>query len=260
MTAPPGGFSASVNAHSASAAQDIVPAGRDLRPQAHLIAGAQMKEEPALSGAEHGTRLDPAPWRAAPVTVAVSGFARLARLGLIGILRSDPRVRLLDVVDEAGLEDVVARGSVHVAVLGEPTAQLVLALRVIEPDIGLLVLAREPTPTYGRALVGCGVSCLDWDACSNDIHAAIYLAAHGGCMFVSSADRVEYADWRENGLLTERQRVVLTHHLRDDSYEQIALELEISVSTVKKHTAVLCRRLKAASKRDLSKLLILARA
>jgi DNA-binding NarL/FixJ family response regulator len=204
--------------------------------------------------------MDGASWPEARVTVAVGGLARLVRLGLIGILRTDPGVRLLKAVDETGLEGVVAHGSVQVVVLGEPAAQSVLSLRAVELDLGFVVLARKPTLTYGMALVGCGISCLDWDACSGDIRAAIYLAACGGCMFVSGDDRVEYQDWRADGLLTKRQRVVLAHHMSGDSYEEIALALKISISTVKKHTASLCCKLKVASKRDLSKILILAHA
>lgn len=214
-----------------------------------------MMTEATLSGVDDVSHLADASWHAARVTVAIGGFARLVRLGLTSILRTDPGVQLLTAVDEIELKGLVTRGSVNVAVLGEPSVQSVLALRAIEPNIGVVVLSRQSTPTYGMALVGCGVSCLDWDACSDDISAAIYLAARGGCMFVSCDGRVEYQDWRADGLLTERQRVVLTHHLMGDSYERIAVELKISVSTVKKHTAMLCRKVKATSKRDLTNIL-----
>lgn len=186
------------------------------------------------------------------IAVAVGRIARLARGGLVDDLRIDPRIRVLaDNLDASSLEAIVAQGVVHVAVLDEAAVQSASLLTAIAPSIGLLVLAREPSPVYGRALVASGVSCLDWDVASEDVRAAVRLAVDGGCMFVSRDDRVNCSDWRVESLLSKRERAVLSRHIEGNSYEQIALALKISRSTAKNHTASARRKLGASSRREL---------
>jgi len=220
--APPGGSSAPINAHAVSAAEDIVPSCRDLQ------------DRPAIS-------------------VVLGRFGRLVRCGLLADLQNEPRIHVLaENLDESSLEALVRRASIQVVIVDEAAVQSVsLALRMIAPDIGLLAIGREPTPTYGRALLAWGVSCLDLDATSEDVYEALHLAAAGGCMFVSRSDRVECPNWQTESLLSGRERAVLARHVDGDSYEQIAFALKISVRTAKAHTASARRKLRASSRRDL---------
>ncbi|MBA3808222.1 MAG: response regulator transcription factor [Solirubrobacterales bacterium] len=220
MKALPNGSSALLNAHAPSAAQHIAPIG----------------------GAD-----------GADISVVVGRFGRLVRCGLLADLRDDPRIRVLaENLDQPSLEAVVTDNSVQVAILDEPDVQSVCPpLRTIAPNIGLLAVTREPTPTYGMALLAWGVSCLDWDATSADVRYAVRLADAGGCMFVSRGDRVECHEWRAEGLLTKRERVVLGRYIEGDSHERIALALKISVSTAKTHTARARLKLRASSRHDL---------
>jgi DNA-binding NarL/FixJ family response regulator len=212
-------------------------------------------------GAEQIGALDSGSRNADGITVAVGRIARLVRCGLVDDLRDDPRIHVLaDNLEKSSLQAFVARGSVQAVVLDESAVQSMSPpLRAIAPDIGLLAVAREPTPTYGRALLAWGVSCLDWDATSEDVREAVHLAVVGGCMFVSRSDRVEYPDWRAESLLSERERAVLSRHIEGDSYEQIALALKISVRTAKAHTASARGKLRASSKRDLLGIPLLTR-
>jgi DNA-binding NarL/FixJ family response regulator len=73
-------------------------------------------------------------------------------------------------------------------------------------------------------------------------------------MFESAGERVELADRRDPGILTDREIQVLELLCKGKLYAEIALDLEISASTVGKHARSLQQKLKAASRRDITEL------
>jgi DNA-binding NarL/FixJ family response regulator len=123
----------------------------------------------------------------------------------------------------------------------------------LDPNAGIVVLARGPTRPYGLVLSEAGISCVDSEMSVEDILAAVRLTAGGGCIFLSGlGDRVERSDRDTGSILTSREIQVLTMLSVDMSYAAIAHKLGISVETAKKHTRHLLQKLNASSKRELS--------
>lgn len=187
------------------------------------------------------------------MTVVAGRFEVLVGRGLASVLAEDTSVRVLD----SNLERVMLKRAVmelapQVAILDEVNISLARCLMALQPAIGVVVLAREPTLTYGMVLLAAGVSCVAGSASAADVAMSVHTVGHGGCVFVSAdSGRVERPDRDPQGILTKRESQVLGGLSGDKSYAEIALELKISVATVKKHTASLLRKLRASSKQAL---------
>ncbi len=191
---------------------------------------------------------------AAAVTVVAGSFDALMGRGLASVLDEDTGVRVLDSdLEGAKLTRAVMELAPHVAILDEVSLRsLSRGLWAIQPEIGVLVLAREPTLAYGMVLLAAGVSCVAGNASVGDILTSVHTAGQGGCTFVSTdGGRVERRDRKTEGILTQRESQVLEGLSESRSYVEIARDLEISVATVKKHTTSLLHKLRASSKRAL---------
>ena len=188
------------------------------------------------------------------VSVVLGRFPDLLARGLMNVLREDPSVHLLDAdLDNGELKRAIARDSVRTAIIDEAAGpSLSSCIGPIQPDTGIVVVAREPTVPYGMVLLAAGISCFAASASADAIRAAVRLAAAGGCAFVSlDGDCVERRDRDQRAILTERQVTILDRLSKGQLPQRIALELGISVSTVKTHTKTVVRTLNAPSKRDL---------
>jgi DNA-binding NarL/FixJ family response regulator len=185
------------------------------------------------------------------VTVALGQFAPLLTRGLMDVLREDRRIRLVSGDCDSAQLWCTGRSPAPRVLILDGAAGGAASPRSLRPGVGIIVLAREPTVPYGMLLLAAGVSCVDSNAAVEDFLAAVHLTAQDGSMFVpGSGGRVERAG-RLGPLLTERKVQVLEALSDGKGYGEIALGLQISVATVKKHAGSLLRALGASSKRDL---------
>jgi DNA-binding NarL/FixJ family response regulator len=190
-----------------------------------------------------------------PVAVIVGRFDPLLGYGLAAVLREDRKVEVIACdVQASRLQYTVAQSAPRVVVVLDELAEQTEAvkLRADCPEVGLVVLAREPPLHYGMLLLAAGMTCLPWSASAEAILRAVHLTAQGGCAFVSSeSETVEHPDRRKGRILTQRQLQVLGHVSEGRSPAEIALALELSIETVRRHITHLRRKLKVPSTRSL---------
>jgi DNA-binding NarL/FixJ family response regulator len=189
----------------------------------------------------------------APLTVELRALAPIVAWGLTALLGEDQRLRVL-VADAAGSEH--EHGSVdpksQVVIVGE-TADASASARLIELGSGVMVVARQPTRSFGMLLLAAGVSCIDLEASESNIRAAVSLAAEGGCTFVSgNGAGVRQRRPGAPRVLTKREIQVLVGLSNDVQYSAIALELGISAETARKHARKLLDKLEAPRKKDVA--------
>jgi DNA-binding NarL/FixJ family response regulator len=186
------------------------------------------------------------------VSVVLGGFEPLVSRGLLDLFREDRRLRVFcSIGGSFGRSYVAGSRLPRVAILSEASV-VAGSLSSVAQDVGIVVLAREPTVAWGRLLLAAGVSCLDMGSSEESVVAAVQLAAAGGCLFVSGdGDRVEGGTSGGEVLVTDREIDVLMLLSEGASYRATALRLGISVPTVDKHVQRLLRKLGAASKREL---------
>lgn len=188
------------------------------------------------------------------VSVVLGRFDALLARGLVDVLREDPAVQLIGAGHRCvEVASVLACGTASTAIVDEVDGRsLRMAVRSIQPSVGIVVLVREPPFPCGMVLLEAEMSCLAANVCAEDVLAAVRLTAQGGCMFVSATgERVDRLDRRAHRILTEREIQVLRGLSERKSYGQIAWELGIDISTVGKHAARLVGKLRASSTRDL---------
>jgi two-component system nitrate/nitrite response regulator NarL len=154
---------------------------------------------------------------------------------------------------ESALERAVASWAPDAAILDETVDHsLLVRLRASRPLMGLVVVARSPSPLYGTMLLAGGVTCIAYETKAADVVAAIKATAHGGQWFLSADGlRVAREQRHDIRLLTPRERQVLAHLAHDKSYAEIGLALQIGVETVRTHTTRICRKLSVSSRREL---------
>jgi DNA-binding NarL/FixJ family response regulator len=200
-----------------------------------------------------------APSEADAVSVAIGRFSSVVEHGIIGMLSKD---RLITIVGERlsgpELEQLVDTTRV-VVLLDEATVPTLPSwLRAHRSDLPLVVFAQHPTQVYGRTLLAFGVSCLDWECSASGLLEAIRYAHEGSSIFRARECCVKYDPEADAAILTGREITVLALLSEGKSYEQIALRLGISASTVRAHTTRLRRKLKASSRRELNHLPVIA--
>lgn len=187
------------------------------------------------------------------VTLMVGRFPRLVARGLADVLNEDSGLRVLALdLDASELECRVAREAPRVALVDDTVEYALLArLKACQPELGLLVLAHDPTPLYGALLLAAGVTFLDRDASDTDVSKAIRAAAHGEPTFLSGTGDCIVPRGSTEGLLTPREAEVFGHLSRGSSYVRIGHALHITPETVRTHTLSIRRKLDVSSKREL---------
>jgi DNA-binding NarL/FixJ family response regulator len=189
------------------------------------------------------------------VTVVAGRFEALIGRGLTSIIGDDDRVVILDSdVESTKLERVAMELAPDAAIVDEAGLRLLSpCVRAIQAATGVIVLARDPTHSYGMVLLAAGVTCIACNASTGQILDSLHVACQGGCMFVSAdGHRIEQPNRADVQILTKRENDVLAGLSHEKSHEEIAQHLSISVATVKKHTTRLLYKLGAPSKRELA--------
>jgi DNA-binding NarL/FixJ family response regulator len=211
--------------------------------QVAVSAGAGRRE--AMSGAGYGAR---------PITVVVGRFEPSAPRGLANALGGNHGVRILATdLQDAAVEHAVKRSTPSLVILPESVEHaLLVRLKLHQPAVAILVLARNPSLLLRTALDHAGVSCLAHSASANEIEAAVRLAVRDSGKHLSDEHRrVARTTALGTGFLTEseldsltvREIEVIRHVVQGLSYAEIALALAIKPETVRKHTASIRRKL-----------------
>jgi DNA-binding NarL/FixJ family response regulator len=192
------------------------------------------------------------------VTVVLGRFGALVGRGLAQVLGEDDRLRIVGIdLDVAALEYAVAWQTPSVAVLDEPTvatarSSLPERLRRANPETGVVVLAHRPPLAYGMRLLAVGASCVSKDASAADILAAVRIAADGRRVYASDEGHVvERSSPDAADKLTPREAEVLEYLSRARSHAEIAHVLQLSVETVRTHSAHIRRKLGVRNNREL---------
>jgi DNA-binding NarL/FixJ family response regulator len=182
------------------------------------------------------------------VAVMVGRPHRLAARGVGDVLREDGKLSVLITdLDIGGHECALARSSPQVAIVPESTHPAWLRMSRAR---AIVVLSREPMRAFGVLLLAAGMSCLDVASSEENVVALVRRAAEGRCSFVSADQCIELGTPAEVPLLTQREIDVLVGLSEGKASGEIALRLEISPHTVRKHTRKLVHKLMVQSKRD----------
>jgi DNA-binding NarL/FixJ family response regulator len=197
------------------------------------------------------------------VTVVVGRFDPLVGHGLAHVLAGDPGIRVMaSGLEHAELERIVIEHAPKVALLSETAEPFVLTqMRSLQRTTGIIVIAHNPSRTYGISLLISGATCLARSVSAAEMLAAIHFTAQGGHLFIAlDGERIERQCPSDARLLTPRETEILEHLSVGRSNPEIARMLQIGVETVHTHVAHIRRKLKVQSKRDLIGIPLLGRA
>jgi DNA-binding NarL/FixJ family response regulator len=144
-------------------------------------------------------------------------------------------------------------GRAHVVLVHEAIGYAgLMQLKASQPGAAIVVFARDPSELYGELLLSVGASSLAQGLPVVDVAAAVGRVRGGECLFISvdgrcvvSQDRVRVAR------LTRREREIFDRLRARETDGAIALALQISPETVRKHTARIRRKLGLRSKREI---------
>jgi len=187
------------------------------------------------------------------VTGVVGCLDILVVRGVLEVMREDERFRgFAGAPGPAELERAVAERRPD-AIVGEAAAHSVLMrLKERNPGLGLLVLARDPTPPYGTVLLSVRLTCLAASASTTELLEAVHLVAQGDHVFLSAdGQRVRSPSRERLRSLTKREHQVLGHLVKGRSEPEIAVRLHISIETARTHRRSVFRKLNIKSRREL---------
>ncbi|MRH87967.1 response regulator [Nocardia sp. SYP-A9097] len=195
------------------------------------------------------------------ITLAVIDGHRLIRDAVVELLRTDPEIAV--VADGAtGAEAIsIAREQQPQVMLLESdlpdgVEETLLSIRELSPITAIVILTMDDDPfLVGRLLEIGAVGYVLKGADSSHLFAAIHSAAVGGAVFLSvSRTTIEAVTGSLAGysaqVLSPREREVLRLLASALSNSEIATELYISRSTVKRHLTNICGKLGAEGRID----------
>lgn len=189
-----------------------------------------------------------------PITVAIARFEDLIALGLEAALAADPSVSIVarDIMP-AHIDAMVRVHHPRVLVLDVGALNYlgqVRELSLAHPGTHLVALGHGLSSADSSQLLAFGASAyLAKGTQTRDLLNAIHLASRG-----MQLQRMPVGDTAAAGqiaLLTTREGDVLTMLREDRSNAQIALELHVSVETVRSHARSIYRKLGVSSRRAL---------
>jgi DNA-binding NarL/FixJ family response regulator len=189
------------------------------------------------------------------IDVALGELDPLVGRGLQEVLREDEALRIVGSgLDDATLERVVARRARCVVILDETSVlklSLPARLRSTRPAVGIIALAYRPGSKDGVRLLATGVACIATNAPAADTLAAVHLTAAGRRPFASAEGLIERHHSPGTPVLTPRETDIFEHLTLGRTYAQIAHALQISVETVRSHSARIRHKYGVRSKREL---------
>jgi DNA-binding NarL/FixJ family response regulator len=193
-----------------------------------------------------------APKEQRPVRVVIGPFDELTYRGVTAVLREDSSICVVAAgLESRELESVIVQEAPHVVILNDTTERHQLEhLQEIAPLSGRLVLAHEPSRAYRTTVRAVGTACLARALPAADLLAAVHLVAQGQPVFTSNDGRQVAPRQLDTHLLTDRELAVLDCLTEARTNAEIAYALAISIRTVEKHVARVCRKL-ARDRREL---------
>jgi DNA-binding NarL/FixJ family response regulator len=187
-----------------------------------------------------------------PVTILLTRFEDLIGAGLRSLIEADPSLRIVETdVTADCLSDAIAEHHPRVAIINLVallTPGDINRLHRAHPSTQLVVLAHSPSPGECSQLLALGAAaCLGRDVQRRDVLNTIHLASRGLQVVPRGASAASGHD-----ALTPREADVLGLLQLGRSNGEIAVELSVSVETVRTHARSVFRKLGVRSRRDLS--------
>ena len=191
-----------------------------------------------------------------PITLALARFDDLLGRGLRALIAGDPGLAIVaEDVEQARVSVVLRAHRPAVAVLdadGFVKLSTVRELSVAHPTTRLVLLADELSSVECAQVLAFGASAaLRRDTQGRDVLNAIHLAARGLQLTPRSSGRAYEESLAGGHLLTKREAEMLPLLRQGRSNEQIALELQVGVETVRTHARNIYRKLGVTSRRAL---------
>ncbi len=189
-----------------------------------------------------------------PITVAVSRFEDLVGLGLQSALAADSSVSIVaHDIPPARIEVTLQAKRPRVLVLDVGALRDLAQVRELSlayPATRLVLLGQGLSNTDSAQLLAFGASAyMSKTTQTRDLLNAIHLASRGMQLQLMPVN--ETAEAHRGSLLTSREGDVLPLLRQDRSNAEIALELHISVETVRSHARNIYRKLGVTSRRAL---------
>ena len=186
-----------------------------------------------------------------PVTILLARFEDLIAAGLRSLIEADPSLRIVETdVTADALSDAIAEHHPRVAIINLVallTPGDINRLHRAHPATQLVVLAHSPSPGECSQLLALGAAaCLGRDVQRRDVLNTIHLASRG----LQVVPRGSSAGGHDP--LTPREADVLGLLQLGRSNGEIAVELSVSVETVRTHARSVFRKLGVRSRRELS--------
>lgn len=195
-----------------------------------------------------------------PVTVAIARFEDLVSAGLRALISEDPTLRIVaEGMEIDQLDTVIARERPQVAILNYGSLQAaadVRRLHTAHPDTHLLVLANRPTTAESSQMLALGATaCMAKEIQGRDVLNAIHLASRGLHVLPRKASNGSPPVGAPTGpeALTDREADVFAHLQAGRSNAEIAMELSVSVETVRTHARNVFRKLGVRNRRELAR-------
>ncbi len=187
------------------------------------------------------------------ITVVVGGFEPLMGYGVAHVLRADPCFEVLaSDLQDATLEDAVARKLPRVAVLGEGVEYALLdRLKSRRTAPAVLVLLAQERRLPWTAPLAAGATCLASSISTEELIAAVHLAAQRRRTSPSGNGHPAKRVLPGETDLTDRQIEVLGYLRTDLKHAEIAHEMNLAEATVKTYSAQIRRKLGVRSRREL---------
>jgi DNA-binding NarL/FixJ family response regulator len=186
------------------------------------------------------------------ITVAVGRFDDLLARGVRGLIEDDPGLQLLlHDLSRTGLAAALRAHRPDVLILDAGSLRSPIEVRELSERhraTHLLLLADSPSSVECAQLLAFGAAaCLGKATQMRDVLNAIHLASRG----LQLTPRGAHGDTPGFGLLTARESEVLSQLQRRRSNAQIAVDLHISIETVRTHARHIYRKLGVGSRREL---------
>jgi len=188
------------------------------------------------------------------IRVLVGCFVPAVGRGLIDVLRDDTSLCVVGRDRSCSvLERALADMDPCVVFLDDSHDLSQLArLKATRPTLGVVVLADDPSQTYGMLLLGLGVSCVAKGAPVADILSAAHAASERHLMLIcADGTRFTRTESDRHFALTPRDMDVLCGLSRGESNAEIALCLGIGIETVRTYVRRVFRKLAVQRRQEL---------
>lgn len=188
-----------------------------------------------------------------PVRVVVGRFDPVVESGIRALLGVEADVRVVSHgLEGRCLRRAVSRSRPGVVILNdrEPIEEAT-AIRALDAGVGVVVLARAPSQSYGRRLLASGISCVSLKVTASDLVDVVRRATGDVRVFVSAAGTRHERRYPSIEDLTDREAQVAKLVGAGRSDADIAAELGVGVRTVHSHVASILRKLQVDSRRAL---------